>query len=171
MRWNERENKENAVRLIVHSLTHRGERWEGGGVKWRNGGGGVSGSFVSTYKRDKMVWQYITFQLLLYKKGTFTYCDSNPGDGRNQKMWRCWSQIAIDYMKFCINPLRLVYVPPPPPPPLPSHQLRPFFPKLGPYHHPVFTLTRGIQGCPKTISLNKNTWHPALKERGKEGNR
>ncbi len=62
-----------------------------------------------------MVWQCITFQLLLHKKGTFTYCDSNPGDGRNQKMWRCWSQIAIDYMKFCVNPLRLVSVPPPPP--------------------------------------------------------
>ena len=71
MRWNERENKENAVRLIVHSLTHRGERWEGGRggrevKEWRGGGGG---SFVSTYKRDKMVWQYITFQYLLYKKG------------------------------------------------------------------------------------------------------
>ena len=41
MKWNERENKENAVRLIVHSLTHRGEMRRGrGGVKWRNGGGG-----------------------------------------------------------------------------------------------------------------------------------
>ena len=107
-----------------------------------------------------MVWQYINFPILATKKGTFTYSYSNPGIGRNQMMCCCWSQIAIDYMKFCINPLRLVYVPPP----LPSHQLRPFFPKLGPYHHPVFTLTRGIQGCPKTISLNKNTWHPALKK-------
>ena len=32
-------------------------------------------------------------------------------------MWRCCSQIASDYMKLCINPLRLVSVPPPPPPP------------------------------------------------------
>ena len=34
MKRNERENKknkENAVRLIVHSITHRGERWRGGG--------------------------------------------------------------------------------------------------------------------------------------------
>ena len=117
MKRNERENKENAVRLIVHSITHRGERWRGGA--WSEGmAGGGGGSFASTYKRDEMVWQYITFQLLLHKKGTFTYSDSNPGDGRNQKMWRCWSQIAIDYMKFCINPLRLVSVPPPPPPPL-----------------------------------------------------
>ncbi len=44
MRRNERENnknKENAVRLIVHSITHRGEIWRGGGgVKWRDSGGG-----------------------------------------------------------------------------------------------------------------------------------
>ena len=72
----------------------------------------------------------------------------------------CRSQIAIDYMKFCINPLCLVYVPAPSPPP---HQLRPFFPKLGPYHLTVFTLTRGIQGCPKIISLDKNTRHSTLK--------
>ena len=67
-----------------------------------------------------MVWQYITFQYLLHKKGTFTYSYSNPGVGGNQKMWCCWSQIAIDYMKFCFNPLCLVYVPAPsPPPPFP----------------------------------------------------
>ena len=111
-----------------------------------------------------MVWQYITFQLLLHKKGTFTYSYSNPGVGRNQKMWCCWSQIAIDYMKFCINPLRLVSVPPPPPPFSPRTSSAPSFPSLVAYHHPVLTLTRGIQGCPKTISLNKNTWHPALKK-------
>ena len=78
-------------------------------------------------------------------------------------MWRCCSQIAIDYMKFCINPLRLVSVPPPPPS-LPSHQLSPFFLRLGRLSPPLLTLTRGIQGCPKTISLNKNTWHPTLKK-------
>ena len=54
--------------------------------------------------------------------------------------------------------------PRPLPPPLPSHQLRPFFPKLGPYHLSVFTLTRGIQGCPKIISLDKNTWHPTFEK-------
>jgi hypothetical protein len=41
---NERENKknkENAVRLIVHDIAHRGEMWrEGGGVKWGDSGGG-----------------------------------------------------------------------------------------------------------------------------------
>ena len=41
MKWNEREKKENAVRLIVHSLTHRGEMWRGGRGRevkeWRGG--------------------------------------------------------------------------------------------------------------------------------------
>ena len=64
-----------------------------------------------------------------------------------------WSQIAIDYMKFCLNPLWLVYVPAPSPPPL--RQPRPFFLIPFAYHYPVSTLTRGIQGCPKTISLDK----------------
>ena len=50
---------------------------------------------------------------LANKKGTFTYSYSNPGIGRNQMMCCCWSQIAIDYMKFCFNPLCLVYVPAP----------------------------------------------------------
>ena len=48
---NEMENKENAVRLIVHSLTYRGEMWRGGRGRevkeWR--GGGESGSFTPTY--------------------------------------------------------------------------------------------------------------------------
>jgi len=38
----------------------------------------------------------------------------------------CRSQIASDYMKFCFNPLCLVYVPAPSPPP-PLRQLRPSF--------------------------------------------
>ncbi len=29
---------------------------------------------------------------------------------------------------------------------------------------PLFTLTRGIQGCPKIISLDKNTWHPTFEK-------
>ena len=97
---------------------------------------------------------------LANKKGTFTYSYSNPGIGRNQMMCCCWSQIASDYMKFSFNPLRLVYVPAPSPPPL-SRQLRPSFsyPALS---LPVSTLTRGIQGCPKTISLDKNIWHSSF---------
>ena len=41
--------------------------------------------------------------------------------------------------------------PPPPTPPLLSHTLR--------LSLPVSILTRGTQGCPKTISLDKNIWH------------
>ena len=46
--------------------------------------------------------------------------------------------------------------------PPPSRQLRPFFLRPGRLSLPVSTLTRGIQGCPKTISLDKNTWHPTF---------
>ena len=93
-----------------------------------------------------------------HQKGTFTYCDSNPGDSRSQNMWRCCSQIASDYMKFYINPLRLVSAPPPPlvpAPPLVS-QARVLIATL-------VTLTRGIQGCPKITSFDKSSWHPILK--------
>ena len=94
------------------------------------------------------------------KKGTFTYSDSNPGDSRSQKMWRCCSQIASDYMKFYINPLRLVSAPPPPPlipaPPLLS-QARVLIATL-------VTLTRGIQGCPKITSFDKSTWHSTFEK-------
>ena len=73
----------------------------------------------------------------------------------------CRSQIASDYMKFSFNPLCLVYVPapypPPPPPPAP-----PFFLIPGLLSLPVYTLPRGIQGCPKTISLDKNIWHSSF---------
>ncbi len=54
-------------------------------------------------------------------------------------MWRCCSQIASDYMKFYINPLRLVSAPPPPP--SPSYQLRPLFSGSGPYRHPRYSYT------------------------------
>ena len=82
---------------------------------------------------------------VLIKKGTFTYCDSNPGDSRSQKMWRCCSQIASDYMKSYINPLRLVSAPPPPP----SYQLRPLFLRLGPLSPPLLLLHVVYRGVPK----------------------
>ena len=64
MKRNERGNKkseENAVRLIVHSITHRGEMWrgrEGCEVKGQWGGG----SFVSTYNRAG--WNGMTIHIL-----------------------------------------------------------------------------------------------------------
>ena len=101
-----------------------------------------------------MVWQYINFYTCYIKKGLLLTIIRTRGLVENQMMCCCQSQIAIDYMKFCINPLWLVYVPapllPPPPPPAPpllSHTLR--------LSLPVSILTRGTQGCPKTISLDK----------------
>ena len=77
------------------------------------------------------------------------------------RMWRYCSQIASDYMKFYINPLRLVSAPPPPPPPhtssAPCSQARVLIATL-------VTLTRGIQGCPKIISSDKSTWHPTFEK-------
>ena len=109
-------------RLIVHSITRRGEIWKGEGGVWSEEtvgrGGGAAPLYQLISGLGEMVWQYIYFPTLI-KKGTFTYSDSNPGDSRNQKMWRCCSQIASDYMKSCINPLRLVSAPPPPPLPAP----------------------------------------------------
>ena len=94
------------------------------------------------------------FQLLLHKRGTFTYSDSNPGDSRNQKMWRCCSQIASDYMKLCINPLRLVSVPPPPPPP-PDTSPAPSFSGSVAYRHPCSLLHVVYRGVPKQLPLTK----------------
>ena len=131
-----------------------------GGVEWEDRGrAGVGGSFVLTYIwAGEMVWQYIYFPTLI-KKGTFTYSDSNPGDSRSQKMWRCCSQIASDYMKSYINPLRLVSAPPPPPLPAPPlvSQARVLIATL-------VTLTHGTQGCPKTTSFDKSTWHSTFEK-------
>ena len=101
-----------------------------------------------------MVWQHVNFPTLLHKKGTFTYSDSNPGDSRNQKMWRCCSLIASDYMKFCINPLRLVSVPPPPPPP-PDTSPAPSFSGSVAYRHPCSLLHVVYRGVPKQFPLTK----------------
>ena len=76
MKRNERENKknkENAVRLIVHSITHRGEMWRGGGGAWSEGiagGGGVAPLYQLISGMGEMVWQYINFPTLTtLKKG------------------------------------------------------------------------------------------------------
>ena len=48
------------------------------------------------------------------------------------------------------------------PPPSASSALSFSYPVA--YHYPVSTLTRGIQGCPKTISLDKNIWHSTFEK-------
>jgi hypothetical protein len=77
-------------------------------------------------------------------------------------MWRCCSQIASDYMKFYINPLRLVSAPPPPPPPpVPAP---PLVSQARALIATLLTLTRGVQGCPKIISFDKSSWHPIFEK-------
>ena len=147
MKRNERETgrtRKNAVILIVHSITRRGEMWRGGGgCEVKGQWGGTAPLYQLISGMGEMVWQCIYFPTLI-KKGTFTYSDSNPGDSRSQKMWRCCSQIASDYMKFHINPLRLVSAPPPP-----SYQLRPLFLRLGCLSSPLLLLHVVYRGVPK----------------------
>ena len=69
-------------------------------------------------------------------------------------MWRCCSLIASDYMKFCINPLRLVSVPPPPPPP-PDTSPAPSFSGSVAYRHPCSLLHVVYRGVPKQLPLTK----------------
>jgi len=66
-------------------------------------------------------------------------------------MWRCCSQIASDYMKFCINPLRLVSVPPPPP----HTSSAPSFSGSVAYRHPCSLLHVVYRGVPKQLPLTK----------------
>ena len=66
-------------------------------------------------------------------------------------MWRCCSLIASDYMKFCINPLRLVSVPPPPPDTSPA----PSFSGSVAYRHPCSLLHVVYRGVPKQLPLTK----------------
>ncbi len=66
-----------------------------------------------------------------------------------------WSSALTLYALYLSRPFS---------PPPPSHQLRPFFLRPGRLSPPLFTLTRGIQGCPKTISFDKSTWHPTFEK-------
>ncbi len=83
---------------------------------------------------SRVKWYDNTYTFQLYQKGTFTYCDSNPRDSRNQEMWRWCSQIASDYIEFPFNPLRLVSAPPPPPVP-------PLVLRVASYRHPRWSST------------------------------
>ncbi len=149
--WNRNEKgigKTRKMRSQANSARYNTQGWDmrGGGGKWRDSGRGRGWTAPLCQlicEPGEMVWQYIYFSTLI-KKGTFTYSDSNPC--RNQKMWRCCSQIASDYMKSCINPLRLVSAPPSPlPAPPPLSQASVLIASL-------VNLTRGTQGCPKIIS-------------------
>ena len=68
-------------------------------------------------------------------------------------MWRCCSQIASDYMKSYINPLRLVSAPPHPP----RTSSAPCFSGSGPYRHPRYSYT----WC-TGVSQNNFLWQKQL---------
>ena len=73
--------------------------------------------------------------------------------------YRVLHWVLVLVTEFLQNAVCYVDCPPPP-----SHQLRPFFLMPGRLSQPLLTLTRGIQGCPKIISLDKNTWHPTFEK-------
>ena len=109
-----------------------------------------------------MVWQYITFQYLLYKKGLLLTVIRTRGlvetrrcgaaEARSQLItWSSALTLCASYMSLPLSP-----PPPAPAPPLLSQAW-----SLSP---PLLTLTRGTQGCPKIISLDKNTWHPTFEK-------
>ncbi len=154
MKWNERENKENAVRLIVHSITHRGEMWRGGG----------GGSFVSTYKRDG--WNGMTihkFSNSYYiKKGLLLTVIRIQGTAEARRCGAVavrsqvitWSSTLTLYALYLSRPL----------PPLPLIPAPPLLSQARVLIATLVTLTRGIQGCPKIISFDKSTWHPTFEK-------
>ncbi len=74
----------------------------------------------------------------------------------------CRSQIAIDYMKFCFNPLCLVYVPAPcPPPPAPAPPPLSQAWSLSPHCVRSYTWYTGVS---QNNFLRQNTRHPTLKK-------
>jgi hypothetical protein len=104
-----------------------------------------------------MVWQYITFQHSL-KKGLLLTMIRIQGSAEAR---RCGA-VAVGSQVITWNSaltLYALYLPLPPPlapaPPLVS-QARVLIATL-------VTLKRGIQGCPKTTSFDKSSWHPILK--------
>ncbi len=126
--------KTRKMRPQANSAQYNAQAWDmrGGGVKWGDSGRGGGGRLLCTnlYK-SRVEWYDNTYTFQIFKKGTFTYSDSNPRDSRNQEMWRWCSQIASVYMKSCFNPLRLITAPPPPP-----TSSAPSFSDLVPYPHP-----------------------------------
>ena len=147
MKRNERENKENAVRLIVHSITHRGEMWRGGGA-WSEGmagGGGAAPLYQLISGMGEMVWQYINFPTLTpLKKGLLLTVIQIQGIAEAR---RCGA-VAVRSQVITWNStltLYALYLPLPPP----SYQLRPLFLRLGCLSPPLLLLHVVYRGVPK----------------------
>ena len=148
MKRNERENKkneENAVRLIVHSITHRDEMWRGGGV-WSEGtvGGGAAPLYQLISGLGEMVWQYINFPTLI-KKGLLLTVIRIQGTAEAR---RCGAVAVRSQVITWSSTLTLyaLYLPRLPPP---SYQLRPFFLRLGCLSPPSLLLHVVYRGVPK----------------------
>ena len=129
-------------------------------MKGRGGGG----SFVSTYKRDGrdgMTTHELSNSYYI-KKGLLLTVIRIRGIVETRRcgavaVWSqviTWSSALTLYALYLSRPL----------PPFPWYQSRPFFLRLGRLSPPLFTLTRGIQGCPKTTSFDKSTWHPIFEK-------
>ena len=109
-----------------------------------------------------MVWQYINFPTLTtLKKGLLLTVIRIQGTAEAR---RCGavavrSQVITWSSTLTLYALYLPRLPPPlsiPAPPLLS-QARVLITTL-------VTLTRGIKGCPKTVSFDKSTWHPTFEK-------
>jgi len=142
-------------RLIVHSITRRGEIWGGGWSEETVGGGGGGRLLCANLYTSRVKWydNTYTFQLLL-KKGLLLTVIRIRGTAETR---RCDAD-AVRSQVITWNPaltLCASYLPPPPPP-LPAP------PPLSQASVLIVTLvnpTRGTQGCPKIISFDKNHWH------------
>ncbi len=107
-------------RLIMHSITRRGEIWGGeGGVEWEDSGReGVGGSFVLTYMWAR--WNGMTIHILSnsIKKGLWLTVIQIRGTAETR---RCDAD-AVRLQVITWNPpltLCASYLPLPPPPPAP----------------------------------------------------
>ena len=110
-------NKENAVKLIVHSITHRGEMWRGRGGAWSKGtvGGGAAPLYQLISGLGEMVWQYIYFPTLI-KKGLLLTVIRIQGtaEARRCDAVAVRSQVITWSSTLTLYALYLPRLPPPP---------------------------------------------------------
>ena len=110
-----------------------------------------------------MVWQYITFPTLTtLKKGLLLTVIRIQGTAEARRCGAVavrsqvitWSSTLTLYALYMSRPL----------PPFPLIPAPPLLSQARSLITTLVTLTRGIQGCPKTISFDKSTWHPTFEK-------
>ena len=108
-----------------------------------------------------MVWQYINFPTLTtLKKGLLLTVIRIQGTAEARRCGAVavrsqvitWSSTLTLYALYLSRPL----------PPLPLITAPPLVSQARSLIATLITLTRGIQGCPKTTSFDKSTWHPTF---------